>query len=90
MHLQIIIGMVIGIARLIRNMAIGIVHKIHNLVVRIKQNIKPCLALCINQVQLIKLGLTLVAHKLGVLGQQLLITARKIHQRVLALLKQGN
>jgi len=37
-----------------------------------------------------KLGLMNVLHKVGQVGQQLLITVRQILQRVLNLLKRGN
>jgi hypothetical protein len=58
--------------------------------VALKSNIKPYRALFINQVLLIKVGLLNVLHKVGRVGQQLLLIARKIHQRVLNLLKRGN
>jgi hypothetical protein len=55
----------------------------------LKSSIKPYHALFINQVLLIKVGLMNVLHSLGQAGQQLLLIAHKIHQRVLNLLKQG-
>jgi hypothetical protein len=58
--------------------------------VALKLSIKPCLARLTNQVLLIKVGLMNVLHKVGQVGQQLLIIARKIHQRVLSLLKRGS
>lgn len=58
--------------------------------VALKLNIELCLARYTNQVPLMKLGLMNVLHKVGQLGQQLLIIARKIHQRVLSLLKRGS
>lgn len=54
-----------------------------------KLSIKPLLAQFTNQVLLIKVGLLNVLHKVGQLGQQLVITVRQIPQRVLSLLKQG-
>ena len=51
-------------------------------------SIKPLLAQFTNQVLLIKVGLMNVLHKVGLAGQQLVITARKILQRVLSLLKR--
>ena len=62
----------------------------NNLLVKIKQNTKPLAVLFTNQVALIRLELLLVAHNLGVRGQQLQQTARKIRRRVSQLLKQGN
>jgi hypothetical protein len=58
--------------------------------VALKLNIKHCLAQLTIQVQLMKLGLMNVLHKVGALGQQLLTTVRQILQRVLSLLKRGN
>ena len=58
--------------------------------VALKLSIKPCHAQLINQALLIKVGLMNVLHSLGQVGQQLLIIARQIHQRVLNLLKRGN
>jgi hypothetical protein len=58
--------------------------------VALKLSIKPCRALFINQVLLIKVGLLNVLHSLGQVGQQLLLIARKIRQRVLNLLKRGH
>jgi hypothetical protein len=55
----------------------------------LKSSIKLCLARLINQVLLMKLGLMNVLHKVGQVGQQLLITVRQILQRVLNLLKRG-
>jgi len=58
--------------------------------VALKLSIKPCLARLTRAVLLMKLGLMNVLHKVGQVGQQLLIIARKIHQRVLSLLKRGS
>jgi hypothetical protein len=58
--------------------------------VALKSSIKLCLAQLINQVLLMKLGLMNVLHKVGQVGQQVLIIARQIRQRVLNLLKRGN
>jgi hypothetical protein len=58
--------------------------------VALKSSIKPCHAHLTIQVQLMKLGLMNVLHKVGRVGQQLLTTARQIRQRVLNLLKRGN
>jgi hypothetical protein len=58
--------------------------------VALKLNIKLCLAQLTNQALLIKVGLMNVLHRLGQVGQQLLITVRQILQRVLNLLKRGN
>jgi hypothetical protein len=67
-----------------------LVQLITNLFAQLKLNIELCLARYTNQVPLMKLGLMNVLHKVGQLGQQLLIIARKIHQRVLSLLKRGS
>jgi len=56
----------------------------------LKLSIEHLVAQFTNQVPLMKLGLMNVLHKVGHFGQQLLIIARKIHQRVLSLLKRGN
>ena len=58
--------------------------------VALKLNIKLCLVQLTFQVQLMKLGLMNVLHKVGQVGQQLQITVRQILQRVLNLLKRGN
>ena len=57
--------------------------------VALKLSIKPYLVQLTNQVLLIKAGLMNVLHSLGQVGQQVLIIARQIRQRVLNLLKQG-
>jgi hypothetical protein len=57
--------------------------------VALKLSIERCLAQLTNQVPLMKLGLMNVLHKVGQVGQQVLIIARQIRQRVLNLLKQG-
>jgi hypothetical protein len=58
--------------------------------VALKLSIELCLARLTRAVLLMKLGLMNVLHKVGQVGQQLLIIARKIHQRVLSLLKRGS
>jgi len=58
--------------------------------VALKLSIELCLAQLTNQVPLMKLGLMTVLHKLGQVGQQVLIIAHQILQRVLNLLKRGN
>ena len=67
-----------------------IVQYIKSQSAQIKPSIELCHAQFIKAVQLIKTVITLVLHKLGLIGQQLLTTASKIHQRVLSLLKRGN
>ena len=67
-----------------------IVQYIKSQLVALKSSIKHLVAQLINQVLLMKLGLMNVLHKVGALGQQLLITVRQILQRVLNLLKRGN
>jgi hypothetical protein len=61
-----------------------------NHLVKILLNFKVLLAHLIIQAQLIKVGLKHVAITSGQLGQQLQITARRILQRVLNLLKRGS
>jgi hypothetical protein len=61
-----------------------------NHLAKVKQSINHLVANLIIQAQLIKVGLMNVAHKLGQVGQQLLITVRQTLQRVLNLLKRGN
>jgi hypothetical protein len=58
--------------------------------VALKLNIELCLAQLTRAALLMKLGLMNVLHKIGQVGQQLLITARQILQRVLNLLKRGH
>ena len=67
-----------------------IAQYIKSQLVALKLNIELCLARYTNQVPLMKLGLMNVLHKVGLIGQQLLLIARKIHQRVLNLLKRGS
>jgi hypothetical protein len=55
-----------------------------------KLSIERCRVLYTKVVQLIKAAITLAQIKLGLIGLQLQITARKIHQRVLSLLKRGS
>jgi hypothetical protein len=75
----------VGIDRVIH-----IVQYIKRQYVALKSNIELCLARLTKAVLLMKLGLMNVLHKVGQVGQQLLIIARKIHQRVLSLLKRGS
>ena len=58
--------------------------------VALKLSIELCLAQLTNQVPLMKLGLMNVLHKVGQVGQQVLIIAHQIRQRVLNLLKRGS
>jgi hypothetical protein len=67
-----------------------IVQYIKSQLVALKLNIELCLAQLTRAVLLMKLGLMNVLHKIGQVGQQLLITARQILQRVLNLLKRGH
>jgi hypothetical protein len=66
-----------------------IAQYIKSQLVALKLNIELCLAQLTRAVLLMKLGLMNVLHKIGQVGQQLLITARQILQRVLNLLKRG-
>jgi len=76
---------VVGIDR-----TILIAQYIKSQCVALKLSIELYLAQLINQVQLMKLGLMNVLHKVGQVGQQLLTTVRQILQRVLNLLKRGS
>jgi len=67
-----------------------IVQYIKRQYVALKSNIELCLARLTKAVLLMKLGLMNVLHKVGQVGQQLLIIARQILQRVLNLLKRGS
>ena len=67
-----------------------IVQYIKSQCVALKLSIEPCLAQLINQVLLMKLGLMIVQHKIGQVGQHLLTTVRQIPQRVYQVLKRGN
>jgi hypothetical protein len=64
------------------------VPSILNLLAQIKPSINHLVANLITQVQLIKVGLMLVLHKVGQLGQQLLTIAHQILQRVYKALKR--
>jgi hypothetical protein len=66
-----------------------IVQYIKSQLVALKWNIELCLAQLTRAVLLMKLGLMNVLHKVGQVGQQLLITVRQILQRALNLLKRG-
>ena len=61
-----------------------------NQLAKVKQSINHLVVNLIIQAQLIKVGLMNVAHKLGQVGQQLLITVRQILQRAYIALKRGN
>ena len=67
-----------------------IVAYIKSQFVALKLSIKPCLVQLTNQVLLIKVEVMIVLHKVGQLGQQLLITVRQILQRVYKALKRGS
>jgi hypothetical protein len=67
----------------------NVVTQYRNQLAQLKLNIEHCLAQFIIQVRLMKVELMIVLLNLGVRGQQLLTTAHKILQRVLALLKRG-
>ena len=66
------------------------VATISNPLAQIKQNINRLVAYLISQVPSIKVGVMLVLHKVGQLGQQLLTTARQTLQRVYKALKRGH
>ena len=85
-----LIPMLCKVIGVLRTLVTRLAQFILSQFVKIKLNIKPWLVQFTNQVLLIKVGLILVLHKLGQIGQQLLTIARKIHQRVLSLLKRGN
>ena len=62
----------------------------NNPLVKIKRSTKQLAAQFTNLVVLIRLELLIVRHNLGVRGQQLQQTVRKIRRRVSQLLRQGN
>ena len=66
-----------------------IAQYIKSQLVALKSNIEHLVAQLTRAVLLMKLGLMNVLHKVGQVGQQLLITVRQILQRVLNLLKRG-
>ena len=66
----------------------NVVTQCRNLFVQAKLSIKPLAVQFTNQVLLIRVGLTIVLHRLGELGQQLVTIVRKIHQRALNLVKR--
>jgi hypothetical protein len=67
-----------------------IVQYIKSQCAALKLSIEHLVAQLTNQALSMKLGLMNVLHKVGQVGQQLLITVRQILQRVLNLLKRGN
>jgi hypothetical protein len=74
----------------LRTLMIPYVDFITNQFAKIKQNINRLVAYLISQVPSIKVGVMLVLHKVGQLGQQLLTTARQTLQRVYKALKRGH
>ena len=66
----------------------NVVIQCRNLLAQLKLSIKPLAVQFTNQVLLIKVGLMIALHRLGELGQQLVTIVRKIHQRVLNLVKR--
>jgi hypothetical protein len=94
-YIQALVSQMAQLCKLVRLWLVNFIHTFPNVVTlsrsllaQTKLNIKLLVALFISQAQSIKVGLILVLHKLGALGQQLVITARKILQHVLALLKR--
>ena len=94
-YIRVLVSQMVQLCRLVKPLLVNFIHTSQNVVtlflnllVQVKQNIKPLVANLIIQVELIKLGLMNVLLNLGVRGQQLLTIARKILQRVLALLKR--
>ena len=95
-YIQALVLRMVQLCKLVKLWPVNFIHTFqnavtlfHNLFAQIKLSIELCLAQFTNQVPLMKLGLINVLHKVGDLGQQLVTTARKILQRVLALLKRG-
>ena len=95
-YIQVLGLQIVQLCKLVKLWPVNFIHIFQNavtlflnLLVQVKQNIKPLVVNLIIQAQLIKLGLMNVLHKVGQLGQQLLITVQQTLQRVLALLKQG-
>ena len=93
-YIQALVLRMVQRCKLVSNWLVNFIHTylnaqfILNLFVQIKLNIKHWLVQFTNQVLLIRVGLILVAHKVGQLGQQLVTIAHKIHQHVLVLLKR--
>ena len=95
-YIRVLVSQMVQLCRLVKPLLVNFIHTSQNAVTlflnqlaQLKLNIELCLARYTNQVPLMKLGLMNVLHKVGDLGQRLLITAHKILQRVLALLKRG-
>ena len=94
-YIRVLVSQMVQLCRLVKPLLVNFIHTSQNVVtlflnllVQVKQNIKPLVANLIIQVQLIKVELMNVLHKVGLIGQQLLTIARKTHQRVLSLLKR--
>ena len=96
LYSQALVWLKVLLYKLVNNLRVNYIRaylsvvSLWNLPVKTLLNFKALLANLITQVQLIKVGLKHVVITSGQIGQQLLTTARKIHQRVLSLLKQGN
>ena len=86
---------IVQLCKLAKPLLVSFIHTFQNVVThyrnlfaQLKLSIKPLAVQFTNQVLLIKVGLTIVVHKLGDLGQQLVTIVRKIHQHVLNLVKR--
>ena len=93
-YIQVLVLQMVQPCKLVSSWLVNFIHTylnvqfILNLLAQIKLNIKRLVANLTIQGQLIKVEPIHVAHKAGDLGQQLVIIAHKIHQRVLKPLKR--
>ena len=94
-YIQVLVSRIVQLCKLAKPLLVSFIHTFQNVVTlyrnllaQLKLSIKHWLVQFTNQVLLIRVGLMIVLHRLGDLGQQLLTLAHKILQRVLALLKR--
>ena len=95
-YIQALVLRMVRLCKLVSNLLAKFIHTylnvqfMLNLLAQIKLSIKHLVANLIIQVQLIKVGLIHVAHKVGQLGQRLATTVHQIHQHAIQAWKQGN
>ena len=94
-YIQALVLRIVQLCKLAKPLLVSFIHTFQNVVIlcrnlfaQLKLSIKHWLVQFTNQVLLIRVGLTIVLHRLGELGQQLVTIVRKIHQRVLNLVKR--
>jgi hypothetical protein len=97
LYIQALVLRMVRLCKLAKLLLVNFIHTFQNVVTlclnllaQLKLNIKHWLVHFTNQVLLIRVGLMIVLHKLGEVGQQLVTIVRKIHQLVLNLVKRGN